>query len=313
MLTLTFLGTSAARPTVERSVSAIALQREGETLLFDCGEGTQRQMMRYGVSFGLRDIFFTHFHADHFLGVLGLLRTLGLQGREEPMTLYGPRGARRVLGQALEVGVERSPFPIDVRELAPGERLARREYDLEVIPVDHGGGAVGYALREHERLGRFDPARARALGIPEGPLWGMIHRGETVEWEERAADGSMAKRGASPAELVGPSRPGRLVVLSGDTRPCEAVVTAAEGADVLVHEATFVQEDHARAVETRHSTAREAAQVALAACARRLALTHLSARHSVAYQDLLNEARAVFPETVVARDGMVIEVPYPDA
>ena len=310
MLALTFLGTSAARPTVERSVSAIALHREGETLLFDCGEGTQRQMMRYGVSFALREIFFTHFHADHFLGVMGLLRTLGLQGREEPMTLYGPRGARRLLGQALELGVERSPFPIEVRELKPGERLERKEYDLEVIAVDHGGGGVGYALREHERLGRFDPERARAMGIPEGPLWGKLHRGETVEFEVRQGDGRVVTRRAGPKDLVGPSRPGRLVVLSGDTRPCEAVVTAAQRADLLVHEATFVHDDHERAVETRHSTAREAAQVALAARAARLALTHLSARHSVAYQDLLDEARAVFPETVVARDGMTIDVPY---
>ena len=313
MLTLTFLGTSAARPTVERSVSAIALQREGETLLFDCGEGTQRQMMRYGVSFALEEIFFTHFHADHFLGVIGLLRTLGLQGREDPMTLYGPRGARRVLGQALELGVERSPFPIEVRELAADERIERKDYDLEVIPVDHGGGAVGYALREHERLGRFDPERARAMGIPEGPLWGRLHRGETVEWEERTEGKRAKKRTASPEELVGPSRRGRLVVVSGDTRPCEAVVTAAHGADLLVHEATFVHEDHDRAVETRHSTAREAAQVALAAGVGRLVLTHLSARHSVAYKELLDEARAVFPGTEVARDGMEIDIPYRDA
>lgn len=303
MLTLTFLGTSAARPTVERSVSSIALRREGETLLFDCGEGTQRQMMRYGVSFGLSEIFFTHFHTDHFLGVIGLLRTMGLQGRETPMTLYGPRGARRILGHALELGVERSVFEITVEELRPGQVLEREEYDLEILPADHGGGAVGYLLREHERLGRFDPEKARALGIPEGPLWGRIHRGEPVEVNGRRID---------PRDIVGASRSGRLVALSGDTRPSATLAEAARGADLLVHEATFVHEDRERAVETRHSTAREAAQVALAARARRLVLTHLSARHSMMFKELLDEAREVFPETVVAKDGMEIEVPFAD-
>ncbi len=310
MLTLTFLGTSAARPTVERSVSAIAVHREGEMLLFDCGEGTQRQMMRYGVGFSLSDIFFTHFHGDHFLGVIGLVRTLALQGRTEPLMLSGPSGASRVLGQAMEVGVERAPFPVEVRELKPGDRLAREGYDLEVLPADHGGGAVGYALREHERLGRFDPEKARALGLPEGPLWGKLHRGESVEWEERADNQPPVRRTAQPADLVGPPRPGRLIVLSGDTRPTKTLVDAATDADLLVHEATFTHEEHDRAVETRHSTALEAAQVALAARARRLVLTHLSARFSATWQELLDEARSVFPETEVARDGMVVDVPF---
>lgn len=303
MLTVTFLGTSAARPTVERSVSAIALQREGETLLFDCGEGTQRQMMRYGVGFTLSEVFFTHFHSDHFLGLAGLVRTLGLQGRTEPMTFWGPGGARRVLGAMLEVGYERSPFEVTINEVEPGTRLVRGEYDLEVIAADHGSGAVSWVLREHERLGRFDPDKARAMGIPEGPLWGKIHKGETVTVEGRAI---------APSELVGSPRSGRLVVLSGDTRPTDALVTAAMGADLLVHEATFSHEEHERAVETRHSTAQEAAQVALAARVRRLALTHLSARFSMASDVLLEEARDVFPETVVARDGMEIEVPFAD-
>jgi ribonuclease Z len=310
MLTLTFLGTSAARPTVERAVSAIALQREGETLLFDCGEGTQRQMMRYGVSFALADIFFTHFHGDHFLGVIGLVRTLGLQGRTEPLRLYGPRGARRLLSAALELGVERSTFTVEIRELEPGEKLPRAGYDLEVFAVDHGGGALGYALREHQRLGRFDPEKARALGIPEGPLWGKLHRGETVEWEEMRPDGKAVRRSTGPEALVGSPRPGRLVVLSGDTRPSTTLVEVAAGADLLVHEATFSTEEKDRAVETRHSTAVEAAQVALAARVKRLVLTHLSARFSAAPGVLLDEARAVFPETVVARDGMEMEVAY---
>ena len=312
MLTLTFLGTSAARPTVERSVSAIALKREGEMMLFDCGEGTQRQMMRYGVGFTLSEIFFTHFHSDHFLGVIGLVRTLGLQGRTETLTLYGPRGAERVLRQAVELGVERLPFTIDVRELGPGDRIGRDGYDLEVVGADHGGGAVSYVLREHERLGRFDPERARAMGIPEGPLWGKLHRGESIEWEEPQADGPPVRRSAGPSDLVGPARPGRLVVISGDTRPNPALVQAATGADLLVHEATFTHDEHDRALETRHSTAREAAQVALAAQVKRLVLTHLSARFSTAWGELLEEAREVFPETVVAKDGMEVEVGFSD-
>lgn len=224
--------------------------------------------------------------------------------------LSGPSGASRVLGQALEVGVERAPFPVEVRELKPGDRLAREGYDLEVLPADHGGGAVGYALREHERLGRFDPEKARALGLPEGPLWGKLHRGESVEWEERADNQPPVRRTAQPADLVGPPRPGRLIVLSGDTRPTKTLVDAATDADLLVHEATFTHEEHDRAVETRHSTALEAAQVALAARARRLVLTHLSARFSATWQELLDEARSVFPETEVARDGMVVDVPF---
>ncbi len=312
MLAITFLGTSAARPTVERGVSSMVVVREGETLMFECGEGTQRQMMRYGVSFALSEIFFTHFHADHFLGITGLIRTLGLQGREDTLHLYGPRGAKRVLQAAIQLGSERAVFPIEIHELRPGDALTRDAYDLEVIPVDHGGGAVGFALREHERLGRFDPDRARALGVPEGPLWGRIHRGETVSVEVAGPDGSIEQRQIGPGEIVGVPRPGRLVVYSGDTRPCETVVAAADGADVLVHEATFGQEEADRARETAHSTALEAAQVALAARVKRLVLTHLSARYSVASETLVTEAREVFRQTVVARDGMTIEVPFED-
>jgi len=304
MLSVTFLGTSASRPTVERGVSAIAVQREGETLLFECGEGTQRQMMRYGVSFSLNEIFFSHFHADHFLGVIGLLRTLGLQGRDTPMHLYGPKGAKKILSDAVELGVERAPYPIEIHELNPGDTLEREEYSLEVIGVEHGRGAVGYALREEMRLGRFDPDKARELGVPEGPLWGDLHRGETVTLE----DG----RRVEPSELVGPPRPGRLVVYSGDTRPCENVVAAAQGADLLIHEATFSEEEKERAAETLHSTALEAGQVALAARVRLLVLTHLSARFSIAPKVLLEETRQVFADAVVAKDGMTLDVGFRD-
>lgn len=302
MLKLLFLGTSAARPTVERSVSALAMVREGETLLFECGEGTQRQMMRYGVSFNLSEVFFSHFHADHFLGVIGLVRTLGLQGRTEPMRLYGPKGARRILGAALGLGVERVPFEVEIEELEPDAALHRDGYEVLTFGADHGGSALGYVLVEKDRLGRFDPVRAKELGVPEGPLWGRLQRAEVVTLE----DG----RTIEPGLIVGAPRPGRKVVYTGDSRPCKATIEAAIGADVLVHEATFSLEEAERAKETDHSTAHEAAEVARMAKARRLVLTHVSARYSRDAGPLLEEARAVFPETVVAKDGLEIEVGY---
>jgi ribonuclease Z len=287
---------------VERNVPALVVVREGETLMFECGEGTQRQMMRYGVSFSLSDLFFSHFHADHFLGLVGLVRTLGLQGRTESMRLYGPRAAKKVLGAALQLGVERAGFPVEIIELAPGEVVKRDGYEVTAFPVEHGGGAVGYALVEHDRLGRFDPDAARAAGVPEGPLWGKLQRGQAVT----LPDG----RVVPPEGIVGQPRSGRKVVYSGDTRPCDATVEAARGADVLVHEATFGAEEVDRARETLHATAAEAAQVALAAGVRKLVLTHLSARYSRDPTELLEEAKAIFGETVVAKDGMEIDVPY---
>ncbi len=304
MLTATFLGTGAATPTVDRNVAGLAVQREGETLLFDCGEGNQRQMMRYGVGFSFTEIFFSHYHADHILGVTGLLRTMGLQDRSAPVTLYGPRGAQRVLGAAISLGIERNKFPVEIREIRPGDRLTRDEYDIVVFETDHRPDTVGYALAEHTRLGRFNPDRARELGVPEGPLWGRLHKGETVALE----DG----RTISPADLVGSPRLGRTLVYSGDTRPSLAVVEAARGADLLIHEATFGSDELERAKETGHSTAAEAARVAVEAGVRRLVLTHISPRYTRDAPELLAEARAIFPETVVARDGMVVDVPYPE-
>lgn len=302
-LALRLLGTSASRPTVERNVSAIALVREGETMLFDCGEGTQRQMMRYGVSFSLRDIFFTHFHADHVIGIVGLLRTMALQGRSEPLRLWGPRGATRTIKRAEEFGMDRLSFPLEVTELDPDDRVNRGGYDIELFPADHRGArAVGYALVEHDRKGRFNPELARELGIPEGPLWGEIHRGRSVAID----DGRVIE----PSVLVGPARPGRRVVITGDTRPTPATVEASRGADLLVHEATFGDEEAERAVETGHSTAREAAQVAHDAGVGTLLLTHFSARYSRDASDLGREARDVFAATVVGRDGLEVEVPY---
>lgn len=305
MLSVTFLGTGAACPTVERNVAALALQREGETLLFDCGEGTQRQMMRFGVGFSFRDVFLTHYHSDHFLGVIGLFRTMGLMDRKEGVTLYGPRGAQRILSGALSVGIERTKFPVEIIEVKPGDRMGRGDYELAVFETDHRADTVGYALVEHDRLGRFDPLRARELGIPEGPLWGQLHRGNPVTLPDGRVIG--------PESLVGPARPGRTVVYTGDTRPHPAVVRASTGADLLIHEATFGEEERDRAVETGHATAREAAEIAREAGARRLALTHISPRYSKEAPELLAEAQAVFPATVVARDGLTIDVPFETA
>jgi len=307
MLTVTFLGTSAARPTVERNVSGLAIHREGETLLFECGEGTQRQMMRYGVSFALSEIFFTHFHADHFLGVIGLIRTLGLQGRPEPLFLYGPKGAKKVLSTAMQLGVERVPFPVEINEVKAGETVSgpikRDGYEICAFPTEHGGGpSLGYTLKEHMRRGRFDVEKARALGIPEGPLWGKLTKGEQVQ----LANGQTVR----PSEIIGEARPGRLVAFTGDTRPCTATVDAAQGADLLIHEATFGEEERDRARDTGHSTAKEAAQVALAAKAKRLVLSHVSARYSISADELVREAREVFPNAAVAKDGLEVDVPF---
>jgi ribonuclease Z len=305
MLSLTFLGTGASIPTLDRNVAGIAIQREGEMLLFDCGEGNQRQMMRYGVGFTFKEIFFTHYHADHMLGVTGLLRTMGLQDRSTPVTLYGPKGAQRILGAAVTLGIERNKFPVEIIEINPGDRLAHDQYDIVVFETEHRADTVGYALVEHERLGRFNPDRARELGIPEGPLWGQLHKGKIITLEDGRIFG--------PADLVGAPRSGRTLVYTGDTRPHLSVIEAARGADLLVHEATFGGDELERARETGHSTASEAARVALEAGVRRLVLTHISSRYNRDASELLAEAKAVFPETAIARDGMTVDVPYADA
>jgi ribonuclease Z len=303
MIRVTFLGTAASRPTVGRNVSALMVQREGDAFLFDCGEGTQRQMMRYGTGFSLHDILFSHLHADHFLGLTGLLRTLGLQGREEPIRLWAPEGGSSILRDAVNLGMERLPFPVDITELKPGDGVAGDGFDIIAYRSQHGR-SLGYALVEHERLGRFNPERARELGVPEGPLFGKLHRGEDV-----TVDG----RTITAAALVGPPRAGRRVVYTGDTRPCRATLEAARDADLLIHEATFGHDEAPRARETNHSTAREAADLARRAGVRQLVLTHLSARYADDPRPLEREARDVFRNAVVAHDGLIVEVAHRDA
>ena len=305
ILRLTFLGTSAAMPTLHRNVSGLAVKADGDLLLFDCGEGSQRQMIRFGTGFSVDAVFFTHFHADHYLGIIGFLRTLGMGGREQPLTLYGPPPARKILDAAIHLGVERLAFPVEVQELRGGEAIKRKGYSVRAIRVDHRVNALGYALEEDTRPGRFDPEAARALGVPPGPEFGKLQKGQTIT----LADGRVVK----PEQVMGVTRTGRKVVISGDTRPCNAMVEASRNADLLVHEATFSDDEQERALETRHSTAREAAKVAAEAKVHRLVLTHLSSRHDVDPRPLVDQARQEFAGPLdVAWDGFSVEVPLRD-
>jgi ribonuclease Z len=301
-LDVVFLGTSASMPTAQRAPAALLVRRGGERLLIDCGEGTQRQLLRSSIGLlDLREVFLTHFHADHFLGLPGMLKSFALRGREAPLTVYGPPGLRDLFG-ALRRIFGRLTYELELVELAPGEELRRDEYRLRAFGVAHGVSAIGYALVEDVRPGRFDVETADALGIPSGPERGRLQRGEPVA----LADG----RVIAPGEVLGPERPGRRIVVTGDTAPSEAVIEAAQGADLLVHEATFGDEEEARAEETLHSTATQAAVVARAAGVELLALTHLSPRYFG--PELVREAQVVFAATVAPRDFDVIEVPFPE-
>ncbi len=300
MLRVTFLGTSAAAPTAHRNLSGVSVRHLREHYLVDCGEGTQRQMIRCGTGFDVSAIFFTHFHADHYLGAIGFLRTLSMLGREEPLDLYGPRPARKLLETMLFTGTDRFHFEVRIHEVAPGEPVARLDGRLVPFATDHRTPSVGWALEEPARPGRFHPDRALALGVPEGPLFGRLQHGEPVE-----AGGRVIR----PEEVLDASRPGRKLAITGDTRPTAATVEAARGADLLVHEATFGDGEQDRALETLHSTAREAGRVAREAGVKRLVLTHLSTRYDQDPSPLAAQAGEEFAPVSVAHDGLVIEVP----
>jgi ribonuclease Z len=305
LLRLTFLGTSAAQPTLHRNLSGLAVKADADLLLFDCGEGSQRQMVRYGTGFTVDAVFFTHFHADHYLGIIGFLRTLGMMGRTEPMRMYGPPPAKRLLHQAVHLGLESLAFPIEIHEVKDGDVVRRGGYAVHAVGVDHRINALAYALVEDDRPGRFNLEKARELGVPEGPSFGKLQKGEPVA----LADGRTVK----PEDVLGTPRSGRRLVISGDTRPCASVVRAAKDADLLVHESTFSDDEQERALETRHSTAREAARVAREAGARRLVLTHLSSRHDTEPARLLAQAREEYKGPVeVAYDGLSVELPLRD-
>jgi ribonuclease Z len=305
LLRLTFLGTAAAQPTIHRNLSGLAVKASTDQLLFDCGEGSQRQMIRYGTGFAIDAVFFTHFHADHYLGIIGFLRTLGMTGREHPLLLYGPPPAKRLLHQAVHLGVDALPFPLEILELRGGEMLRRSGYQIRAIQVDHRVYALAYLLQEDDRPGRFDIAAARALGVAEGPDFGRLQRGEPV----KSVDGNLVQ----PSQVLGPPREGRRLVISGDTRPCPALVSAAQRADLLIHEATFSDDEQDRAIETRHSTAREAGRVAREAAVKRLILTHLSSRHDADPSKLFEQAKEEFSGPIqVANDGLTVEIPVND-
>ncbi|MFN8109486.1 MAG: ribonuclease Z [Thermoleophilia bacterium] len=299
-LWITLLGTAASAPTAARGTAATLLTRGGLRVLVDCGEGTQRQLLRSGI--GLVDldaILITHMHADHVLGLPGLLKTYALRARSQPLRLVGPRGLAAFMQQMAPL-IGRLPFPLEQTEVGGGG-AAWREAGLRIEAFDtsHRVPSVGYALVEDDRPGAFDVDAAVALGVPPGPMFGVLQRGGAVE---------VAGATVTPEQVLGEARSGRRVVITGDTEPCAGTVQAAAGADVLVHEATFLEAERDRARETGHSTAREAAEVAGRAGVTLLALTHISSRFMP--RDVRAEAREVFPNTVTPRDFDRIEVPF---
>jgi ribonuclease Z len=295
-LSLFFAGTAGSVPTPRRGLPALLLRAGGDRVLLDCGEGTQQQLLR---SVGLPEldaVFISHFHLDHWLGIVGMIKTFDLRARERTLDVYGPPGLKALFA-SLKPFIGRTGFPLQITELEPHGEVRFDGYVIASFPVKHRVEAYGYAFIEDDRPGRFDVEAARALGITAGPDFGRLQHGETVN-------------GVRPEQVVGPGRRGRRIVYSGDTAPVQTVEVYAHGADMLVHEATFCEDERARARDTGHSTARQAAQAAHDAEVGLLALMHLSTRYFP--RDVRDEARAVFPNTVVPRDFDAIEVPFPE-
>jgi len=293
-LSIFFAGTGGSIPTARRGLPAVMIRRGGERMLFDCGEGTQRQLVSSVGLAELDDIFLTHYHADHWLGLPGMLKTFDLRGREKPLRIYGPPGLRELLVLALRTA-GRVSFELELVELSGGQVIERDGYAIAPVQVAHRVQAFGYVLFEQQRPGVFDTDAAVRLGLKPGPEFGLVQRGETV-------------RGIRPEQVLGPPRAGRKLVISGDTAPSEALKVAAHQADVLLHEATFAEQERQRAAQTGHSTAAQAATLARDAQVTLLALTHFSTRYPVSV--LREEAQAIFPNTVLPRDFDVIEVPF---
>ncbi|MCW3129511.1 MAG: ribonuclease Z [Methanophagales archaeon] len=305
MLRITFLGTGGSTPTPNRNPSAIAVNREGELMLFDCGEGTQRQMMRAKTGMTINSIFITHFHADHVLGIPGLLQTMALQGRKEPLEIYGPRHVDKFLYHLLSLGYAGRSFEVKAIELRPGAVVKKAGYRIRAIKTEHNVVSIGYVLEEDMRPGRFNRERAVELGIKPGPLFSKLQSGHSI---------SVNGKEIRPEQVLGPPRPGRKIVYTGDTRPCDSVIEASKNADLLIHDGTLSEETKEYAIDYMHSTALEAAEVAKKASVRELILTHISARYSdlSGASKLEEEARSVFENTKVAKELMVIEIPYRD-
>ncbi len=301
-MTVTFLGTGASWPTVQRGLSSIALKRGGEIVLFDCGEGTQRQLQKSDLSYQqISQIYLTHYHGDHCFGVPGLVKTMALNERDRPLWIYGPRGLERMVEAWRKMGGWTKNFPIHVQELAPGDQIERDGYTIEVHDADHSVENLSYALQEPMRPGRFDKPKALEMGIPEGRMFGMLQKGKSVTLD----DGRVIE----PSMVLGPSRFGRRVAYSGDTQPCLGLMEAAKDADLFICEASFTTDLIERAREVKHMCAQESAAIALKAGARKLAITHISPRYKDA-TPVLEEAQAVFPSTVLAEDLMQLEVPF---
>ncbi len=305
---VTFLGTGGAVPTTRRNTSAIFCRREGDRFLFDCGEGTQRQMMRFGTGFAVSQIFVTHLHGDHILGLPGLIQTMDFNDREAPLAIHVPTGKQNAIWELLDAADSRPSFPLDIEGVGDGDLVFDGEgYEIRAFGTDHDTRSVGYALVEDDRKGRFDRERAEELGVPVGPMFQKLHAGEAVELD----DGTVVE----PEQVVGAPRPGRTLVYTGDTRPSDRTVDAARSADLLIHDGTFASDNEARAARTAHSTAREAAEIANKAGAKRLALVHISSRYAGNVSPIEEEATEAFSglEVFVPEDGDAIEVPYPDA
>jgi ribonuclease Z len=288
-----FLGTSAGLPSRTRNVAAVAVVLDGRVLLFDCGEGTQQQLLRSNVrASAIEAIFITHLHGDHCYGLPGLLASSSLNGRETPLTVYGAPGTRAYLDGVIETTKLNLHYPLEVVEVANGEVRAGDGYRVDAAELDHSRTCFGFAVVEDDRPGVFDLARARALYLPEGPLFGRLQRGEDVEWQGRVIRSE---------EVVGTTRRGRRIVYCTDTRPCDASAELARGADLLIHEATYADDLAAEAHERAHATAAEAAGIARRAGVRELVLTHISPRYTDT-TEMLGEARATFEATTIAED-----------
>jgi ribonuclease Z len=305
-LQITFLGTAASIPTSTRALSSIAVQRQGELFLFDCGEGTQKQMIQAKIGFNRRTrVFITHMHGDHILGLPGLIQTMSLLGRDKPLQILGPKGITSFI-EAMITTVEFSlSFPVEACEVEnEGLVIKEKEYEIHTVWAEHSIPCLAYALIEKPRSGKFHPEKAVALRVPKGPLWHRLQNGKKVILP--------SGRTVRPREVLDRQRPGRKIVVVGDTKPSDNVARFAQGADVLVHEATFTEDLAERAEEDLHSTPSGAALIAKKAKVKRLVLTHVSARYGDP-RVLLEESGKIFPNTVVAEDFMRIEVPLKES
>jgi len=296
---VTFLGTGGSYPTVRRNVTAHHLRVKGESLLLDCGEGTQRQLQKSSAAFSAHRIFISHTHLDHVSGLPGYLGTMGLLGRTEPLRLYGPLGSRGYL-QVLVGLAGGLDYDVEIRELDDGEAVVSEGFRVVARRVEHAGFCLGFRIEEDLRRGSVDLDRAKAVGIPPGPSLGRLLDEGVIEVNGRTVRSE---------EVLGPTRPGRVVAFSGDSRPCRSLNELARSADLLIHEATFTSELVAEAVARAHSTAGDAAQTAVQAGVKRLALTHISPRHQETPEAILHDARQVFAESILPDDLQTLDIP----